>query len=176
MAKRKGWADLSNTYRNRLQGKGITENQYSAGTSLEAARGHVATPEHARVTLTVQGRTTVTRSYAAMAVRGGVVDILPTFDTLSRAEQNRVGKLYIKSFFEKGTGGLLNKAEKQKRGLHPKDRRVYRHAGEEQINGRIEFQQFVDENRKKKWNKSAAGWNNTDWEDFRTGYATFSSE
>ena len=175
MAKRKGWVDLSITYRNRLQGKGITEKQYSAGTSLEAARGHVATPEHARVTLTVQGRTTVTRSYAAMAVRGGVLDILPTFDSLSRAEQNRVGKLYIKSFFEKGTGGLLNKAEKQKRGLHPKDRRVYRHAGEEQINGRIEFQQFVDENRKKK-KRGSAGWNNTDWEDFRTGYATFSSE
>ena len=175
MANRKGWDALSTTYRQRLQNNGITQTQYTSGKTLETARGHSTTPEHARVTLTVQGRTTVTRSYAAMAARGGITDIIPTFDSLSRAEQNRIGKLYVKSFFEKGTGGVLNKTEKQGRGLHPKDRRVYRHAGEEQINGRIEFQQYVDENRKKK-KKGTAGWNDTDWEDFRTGYTTFSSE
>ena len=143
MANRKGWEQLSDSYRNRLQNKGITKSSYSSGKSIETARGHSTTPEHSRVTLTVQGRTTVTRSYAAMAARAGVTDIIPTFDTLTRTEQNRLGKLYVKSFFEKGTGELLNKAERKDRNLHPKDRRVYRHAGDEQINGRIEFQEQV---------------------------------
>lgn len=167
MANRKGWDALSTSYRQRLQNNGITQKQYTSGKTLEAARGHIATPEHARVTLTVQGQTTVTKSYAGMAVRGGILDILPDFDSLSRAEQNRLGKLYIKSFFEKGTGEKLAKAERSKRGLHPRDRRVARHAGDEQINGRFEFQEYVDENRKT--------WNEQDWKDFRTGYASFST-
>ena len=167
MANRKGWNQLSDTYRNRLQSNGITAKQYASGKTLGAARGHTATPEHARVTLTVQGRTTVTRSYAAMGVRAGILDILPTFDELSRAEQNRLGKLYIKSFFEKGTGEKLNKTERSKRGLHPKDPNVARKAGDEQINGRIEFQEYVDEERDQ--------WSSDDWKSFRTGYASFST-
>jgi hypothetical protein len=167
MAARKGWEQLSNTYRRRLKNNGITQSAYESGKSTSAARGHASTPEHAKVTLAVQGRTTVTRSYAAMGVRAGILDILPNFDTLSRAEQNRLGKLYIKSFFEKGTGAKLNKEQRTKRGLHPKDKRIARQAGDEQINGRIEFQEYVDENRD--------AWSSTDWKNFRTGYATFST-
>ena len=167
MANRKGWNQLSDTYRKRLQSNGITAKQYSSGKTLESARGHVATPEHARVALTVQGNTTVTRSYAAMGVRAGILDIIPNFDALSRSEQNRLGKLYVKSFFERGTGEKLNKTERTKRGLHPKDRNVMRHAGDEQINGRIEFQEYVDENRD--------SWSSEDWKNFRTGYASFST-
>lgn len=169
MAKRKGWNQLSDTYRKRLQNKGITESQYTGNASLETARGHRTTPEHARVTLTVQGRTTVTRSYAAMAIRGGILDIIPfeSFEALPRTEQNRLGKLYVKSFFEKGTGKILDKEGRKKRNLHPNDRRVYRAAGDEQINGRIEFQQYVSENRSE--------WSDQDWGEFRTGYATFSA-
>ena len=167
MANRKGWDQLSDSYRNRLQNNGITQASYTSGKTLESARGHSTTPEHSRVTLTVQGRTTVTRSYAAMGVRAGILDIIPTFDTLTRTEQNRLGKLYIKSFFEKGTGDKLNKTERTKRGLHPKDRNVMRHAGEEQINGRLEFQEYVDTER--------GNWNDEDWKNFRTGYASFST-
>lgn len=168
MANRKGWDQLSDNYRKRLQVNGITESAYTSGKSTSAARGHATTPEHARVSLTIEGRTTVTRSYAAMAARAGVLDLLPTFDTLSRVEQNRLGKLYIQSFFERGTGGILDKTDRKKRGLHPKDRKVYRHAGDEQINGRMEFQQYIDENRSK-WDDKK------DWVKFRTGYATFSA-
>lgn len=167
MANRKGWYQLSDNYRKRLQVNGITESAYTSGKSTSAARGHATTPEHARVSLTVQGRTTVTRSYAAMGVRAGILDIIPTFDTLPRSEQNRLGKLYVKSFFEKGTGEKLDKAQRAKRGLHPKDRHVARQAGDEQINGRMEFQEYVDENRDQ--------WNSDDWKNFRTGYATFSA-
>lgn len=169
MVNRKGWSDLSDSYRKRLQGNGITASAYTSGKSLDAARGHQGTPEHARVSLTVQGRTTTTRSYGGMAVRGGILDIIPTFDDLSRAEQNRLGKLYIKSFFERGTGEVLNKEERKKRGLHSKDRKVYRHAGDVQINGRMEFQQYIAENR-------------SEWDDiedyikFRAGYATFTPD
>ena len=168
MAERQGWNNLSIAYRNRLQSKGITESHYTSGKSISVARGHATTPEHGRVTLTVQGRTTVTRSYAAMGVRAGILDIIPTFDTLPRAEQNRLGKLYVQSFFEKGTGDKISKSDRIKRGLHPKDRHVYRHAGDEQINGRMEFQQWVDENR--------SAWDDKgDYAKFRLGYATFAA-
>ena len=168
MANRKGWEQLSDSYRNRLQNKGITAKQYSSGKSIETARVHSTTPEHSRVTLTVQGRTTVTRSYAAMGVRAGILDIIPTFEDMSRREQNRLGKLYVKSFFERGTGELLNKEDRKKRNLHPKDRRVYRHAGDEQINGRIEFQEQVSLLR-------SAWKDKEDYAEFRKGYATFSA-
>jgi hypothetical protein len=169
MAKRSGWNQLSDSYRNRLQKKGITESAYTSGKSLESARGHATTPEHARATLRIMGRTVSTRTYAGLAARAGIIDILPNFDALTRGEQNRVGKLYIKSFFEKGTGELLTKPERAKRGLLPQDRRVARHAGDEQINGRMEFQEFVDTEREKPWNDGE------DWESFRSAYATFSS-
>ena len=168
MARRKGWEQLSSTYRKRLLGKGITEARYSQGKPIASARGHAATPEHGIAALHIAGRTETTKSYAALSARAGIMDIIPTFDTLTRAEQNRLGKLYIKSFFQRGTGEILTKAERHKRGLHPKDRKIYRHSGNEQINGRIEFQEYIDSNRKKKWNDKE------DWAAFRSGYTSFS--
>jgi len=43
---RKGWSQLSDDYRDRLERKGITREQYNSGESLERARGHEKTPEH----------------------------------------------------------------------------------------------------------------------------------
>ena len=166
MARRKGWDQLSSTYRKRLLNKGITEARYSQGKPIASARGHAATPEHGTVTLRIAGRTVTTKSYAALAARAGIIDIIPVFDTLTRAEQNRLGKLYIKSFFERGTGPPLTKAERHKRGLHPKDRRMYRGIGDEQINGRFEFQEYVDTNRSQ--------WDSEDWVKFRHGYSSLS--
>lgn len=43
MARRKGWDDLSEAYRNRLIKGGVTRTDYEGGVSLGKARGH-ATP------------------------------------------------------------------------------------------------------------------------------------
>lgn len=43
---RKGWSQLSDTYRNRLVRTGITREIYTSGGSIEKARGHEKTPEH----------------------------------------------------------------------------------------------------------------------------------
>jgi len=42
MARRRDWAGLSDDYRARLQGAGITRADYEAGASLRSARGHSA--------------------------------------------------------------------------------------------------------------------------------------
>ena len=39
---RKGWDNLSENYRNRLQRKGITASSYNAGAPLHSARGKVS--------------------------------------------------------------------------------------------------------------------------------------
>lgn len=46
MARRGLWSALKETYRKRLEKKGVTEAQYNSGASLQAARGHAHTPEH----------------------------------------------------------------------------------------------------------------------------------
>lgn len=166
MARRKGWSELSDAYKKRLQRNGITATAYRQGASLQRSRGHAATPEHGTVKLTTSGLTSAARSYSALAVRAGITEIIPHFDTLTRAEQNRLGKLWLDSFFTPGKGTVLTPAERTLRGLHPKDKRVYRHASDAQINGRIEFQQWVDENR--------SSWNTEDWVKFKTAYAVFS--
>jgi hypothetical protein len=48
MAIRKGWNQLSQSYRNRLSKGGMTEARYNAGESLKKARGHAKTPENKR--------------------------------------------------------------------------------------------------------------------------------
>jgi hypothetical protein len=48
MAIRKGWNQLSQSYRNRLSKGGMTEARYNAGESLKKARGHAKTPENRR--------------------------------------------------------------------------------------------------------------------------------
>jgi hypothetical protein len=45
---RKGWAQLSDAYRKRLERGGISKAQYEAGESLSKARGHGKTPERPR--------------------------------------------------------------------------------------------------------------------------------
>jgi hypothetical protein len=42
---RKGWNALSPGYKSRLQKAGITEADYTAGSSITGARGHLHTPE-----------------------------------------------------------------------------------------------------------------------------------
>ncbi|MDP9026845.1 MAG: hypothetical protein M3N46_04720 [Actinomycetota bacterium] len=45
MSDRRRWADLTPTYRRRLERAGVTPESYAAGASLQTARGHKATPE-----------------------------------------------------------------------------------------------------------------------------------
>lgn len=42
---RKGWNSLSADYRARLEKNGISKRDYEKGASIQAARGHKATPE-----------------------------------------------------------------------------------------------------------------------------------
>lgn len=42
---RKGWNALSAGYKSRLQKAGISKQDYEKGHSIQAARGHAATPE-----------------------------------------------------------------------------------------------------------------------------------
>lgn len=42
---RKGWNQLSNTYRGRLERAGVSRSVYESGGSLQSARGHGTTPE-----------------------------------------------------------------------------------------------------------------------------------
>lgn len=46
MATRKGWSNLSPTYRQRLERSGIDKAGYDKGAHLSGARGHASTPEH----------------------------------------------------------------------------------------------------------------------------------
>jgi hypothetical protein len=46
MVRRKGWASLSQGYRDRLARNGITKERYERGHKLDIARGHAETPEH----------------------------------------------------------------------------------------------------------------------------------
>src|SRR5690242_1733985 len=45
-AKRKGWDNLTESYRARLIRGGMTKSQYESGASLAQYRGHAKTPEH----------------------------------------------------------------------------------------------------------------------------------
>jgi hypothetical protein len=42
MARRKGWDNLSDSYRKRLQRSGITKSKYNSGRPLAKARGHTS--------------------------------------------------------------------------------------------------------------------------------------
>lgn len=42
---RKPWAQLTPTYRARLEKAGISQKDFEAGASIKAARGHATTPE-----------------------------------------------------------------------------------------------------------------------------------
>lgn len=45
---RKGWDQLSPTYRERLEKAGISQRDYESGQSIDKGRGHGKTPEHPR--------------------------------------------------------------------------------------------------------------------------------
>lgn len=45
MAQRKPWNQLKPAYRARLESKGITQELFESGASIQAARGHATTPE-----------------------------------------------------------------------------------------------------------------------------------
>lgn len=47
MPRRRQWSQLSENYRKRLRGAGISKEQYESGAKLKAARGHANTPENA---------------------------------------------------------------------------------------------------------------------------------
>jgi hypothetical protein len=54
---RKGYDKLSSAYRDRLSKAGISRTDYNSGASLQAARGHAATPEHKGGKLTPKQQT-----------------------------------------------------------------------------------------------------------------------
>lgn len=47
-SQRKPWGSLSESYRERLERKGITPQMHAEGVSIRTARGHEKTPEHPR--------------------------------------------------------------------------------------------------------------------------------
>lgn len=47
-SRRKGWDQLSASYRGRLEKAGTTRSDYERGRSIARARGHGETPEHGR--------------------------------------------------------------------------------------------------------------------------------
>lgn len=82
-SKRKGWDSLSPAYQKRLQRNGITEAAYSQGLSIRGARGHREAPEHAKY-----------RKLAAQA-RVDIKNTVPEFDTLSKAEQENLARVWV---------------------------------------------------------------------------------
>lgn len=56
MSKRKGWDELSETYRRRLSRNGVTRAGYESGSSIKAARGHANTPERPEDAYTTRGK------------------------------------------------------------------------------------------------------------------------
>jgi hypothetical protein len=156
-SRRLGWFNLKPATRKRYISNGITQRGYEQGQSLQKARGHAATPEHGGP------------SYSAKAIRANVEMIWPGFRNLPKAEQNRIGKDYILGMFTKGTGPKLSPAERIKRGLHKSDNRVYRHAGDAEIEARMNFMQAFRE-------YGGENWDSEDWETYREAYRmTFSA-
>ena len=85
---RKGWAQLTPQYRQRLASKGITEAKYDAGVSIREARGHAVTPEHG--------------GWSRIAEARQVRQMVPDWDSLDSATRNRLGKDWVRGF---GTTG-----------------------------------------------------------------------
>lgn len=56
MSVRKGWGQLSDAYRKRLERGGITRSAYERGESIKKARGHESTPERPSDAYTIRGR------------------------------------------------------------------------------------------------------------------------
>lgn len=69
MGKRKGWDELSQKYRNRLERNGVSKASYENGSSIAKARGHASTPERPSDAYSVTGR----RKYRAYLERAGTL-------------------------------------------------------------------------------------------------------
>lgn len=56
MSRRKGWSELSDAYRKRLERGGLNKTSYERGDSIQKARGHASTPERPSDAYTLRGR------------------------------------------------------------------------------------------------------------------------
>lgn len=133
MARRKPWNQLSANVQKRYLRNGITPAMHAQGASIQAARGHAYTPEHGGP------------SFGRQALANNIDLVVTDFAFLSRAEQNRVGKLWNTGFFTKGNGRPLTPEERIQRGIHPSDKRVYRKPSAEQVDARFDFQDWYRE-------------------------------
>ena len=141
MAQRKGWEDLTKSYRQRLERAGVTEEQYRLGEAIHRARGHAATPEH--------------REYRGLGKRLGLDRLLPEYGDLDREDQERAAQLYVQGFMSKGRGKVLNPHRK-------KGDPVRRAASKEQVVARMDFLDIMDE--------YGESMDKEDWKFFKAAY------
>lgn len=92
-SRRKGWSELSPSYRARLERNGVTESQYTSGASIRSARGHAVTPE--RLT-----------GYRRIANEMGISFIAPEYDEYAEAltaeEQSEIARDFVRGFMTRG--------------------------------------------------------------------------
>lgn len=97
-SRRKGWSELSDAYRGRLEQQGVTRQQYESGASLQAARGHSVTPE--RLT-----------GYIGRANELGIGFIAPEFDeyleAMSRDEAAQTARDFVLGYMTRGKTNKL---------------------------------------------------------------------
>lgn len=148
MVNRKGWGELSPSYRRRLISHGITESHYEQGLSLQKARGHGATPER-------KG------AYLSVAKRTGIREIIPDFDELDPQDQNTLARNWVKGFMSRAQGPIKN--PNRKKGV-----RAVKGASDEQIIARMDFEEYVSTRE--------SGMSADDWKRYRELYRmTFSA-
>jgi hypothetical protein len=154
-SKRRGWNALSAAYRSRLIRHGITEESYSQGANIRAARGHRSTPEHGR-----------SRSgWAAIARSHSIHSFLPMFDALPRSEQERIGEAWIKGHWQKWNGPPMSPAERSRRGISKRDRKLYRRQSDAQVGFQMDFDQaYYELNQEEEWGSN-------EWKRFRAEYS-----
>lgn len=81
---RKAWEQLSPSYQRRLARAGITPEQHESGSDIRSARGHRNTPEHG--------------SWGRLAKQRQVDRIVPEWDSLDKATQNRIGRDWVMGY------------------------------------------------------------------------------
>lgn len=117
-SKRKGWEELSPTYRRRLTRQGVTPEAYARGESIRAARGHSRTPERLA-------------GYEKLALDMGMAYVVPSYDeyreALTPAERGKLARDYVLGFM---TPGSTKKPTKR---------------NDARIMARMDFMRFVQE-------------------------------
>lgn len=157
---RKSWSELSPAYQKRLRNKGIGPAQHAAGASIQAARGHAATPEH--------------NIWRKKAVAMDIRMIVPGYDKLSTRDQEKVGRDWVNGFMSRAKG----KPQRVKitdwrygtRGYRKGEENEFvRYQTDDQLNSHIEFlswtsakenQQYMHDPDKQK----------EDWAQYRVEY------